>query len=50
MLHKGSWHAGPLFTDAQQSFFNLELTDTNQVDHHTCNLVERYGCALRLSA
>ena len=50
LLHKGSWHAGPLFTEAEQSFFNLELTDTNEVDHHTCNLVERYGCALRLSA
>jgi ureidoglycolate hydrolase len=49
MLHKGTWHAGPLFEGAAQSFFNLELQDTNAVDHHTCNLVERYGRALRLS-
>ena len=49
MLYKGSWHAGPLFEGEPQSFFNLELADTNVTDHHTCNLVERYGCALRLA-
>jgi ureidoglycolate lyase len=48
MLHKGSWHAGPLFEGGEQSFFNLELADTNVVDHHTVDLVARYGCALRL--
>jgi ureidoglycolate hydrolase len=48
MLYKGSWHAGPLFEGAEQSFFNLELTDTNAVDHHTCDLAARYGAALRL--
>lgn len=48
MLQKGTWHAGPLFEGAEQSFFNLELTDTNAVDHHTCDLVARYGCALSL--
>jgi ureidoglycolate lyase len=50
MLFKGSWHAGPLFEGEEQSFFNLELADTNVVDHHTCRLVERYGRALRLAA
>jgi ureidoglycolate lyase len=50
MLHKGSWHAGPLFEAGEQSFFNLELADTNVVDHHTSDLVARYGCALRLRA
>jgi ureidoglycolate hydrolase len=48
MLHKGSWHAGPLFEGEPLSFFNLELADTNVTDHHTCNLVERYGCGLKL--
>lgn len=48
MLYKGSWHAGPMFEGEEQSFFNLELADTNIVDHHTCKLVERYGTALRL--
>jgi ureidoglycolate hydrolase len=50
LLHKGSWHAGPLFEGDEQSFFNLELADTNVVDHHTADLVARYGCALRLRA
>ena len=36
-LHRGTWHAGPLWpgTDAQRTFYNLELADTNVVDHHT---------------
>lgn len=51
MLHKGTWHAGPLFAQgAQQSFFNLELSDTNKVDHQTCDLAARYGLALKLIA
>lgn len=48
MLHKGTWHAGPLFEGDEQSFFNLELADTNVVDHHTSDLVTRFGCALSL--
>jgi len=47
-LHRGTWHAGPLFEAAEASFFNLELADTNVVDHHTCHLTHRYGTALRL--
>ena len=35
-LHEGTWHAGPLFTGEQAcNFANLELADTNTVDHHT---------------
>lgn len=35
-LHQGTWHAGPLFQDAESmDFYNLELSDTNQVDHNT---------------
>ena len=35
-LHEGTWHAGPLFTGYSAcSFANLELADTNVVDHHT---------------
>ena len=37
-LKAGSWHAGPFFTAATQDFFNLELTDTNETDHHTAKL------------
>ena len=42
-LHQGTWHAGPFFTEPEMSFFNLELADTNQVDHHNCYLDRRYG-------
>ena len=49
MLHKGTWHAGPLFpTGSELSFFNLELADTNVVDHHTVDLRQTYGSSLRL--
>jgi ureidoglycolate lyase len=48
MLARGTWHAGPLFADAEASFFNLELSDTNVTDHWNCDLVKRYGVALRL--
>lgn len=42
MLAVGAWHAGPLFDGEAQSFFNLELADTNVVDHHTAVLPEPY--------
>lgn len=45
-LHRGTWHAGPYFTASTMAFFNLELTDTNQVDHHSCNLDHIYGITL----
>lgn len=35
-LHQGTWHAGPLFQNHESmDFYNLELSDTNQVDHNT---------------
>lgn len=35
-LEAGTWHAGPLFDDDDHmDFFNLELSDTNVVDHNT---------------
>jgi ureidoglycolate hydrolase len=37
-LHVGTWHAGPLFEVPVIDFYNLELSDTNLVDHQTCNL------------
>lgn len=52
MLNAGTWHAGPLFSPEpgheERSFFNLELADTNVVDHHTCDLIERYNTRLVL--
>lgn len=48
MLRRGTWHAGPLFEGTEACFFNLELSDTNLTDHHTCKLARRYGTVLRL--
>ena len=33
-LHRSTWHAGPFFEGEHGSFFNLELADTNEADHH----------------
>lgn len=41
-LHVGTWHAGPLFDAPTVDFYNLELSDTNIVDHQTCNLRSRF--------
>jgi ureidoglycolate hydrolase len=42
-LERGTWHAGPYFEQEAIDFYNLELTDTNLVDHHTCDLKSLYG-------
>ncbi|EKQ70686.1 ureidoglycolate hydrolase [Leptolyngbyaceae cyanobacterium JSC-12] len=42
-LEMGTWHAGPYFEAPTVDFYNLELSDTNIVDHDTCNLLETYG-------
>ncbi|KAM3286929.1 hypothetical protein P3S67_020359 [Capsicum chacoense] len=34
-LNVGTWHAGPLFTVEKMDFYNLELSNTNEVDHTT---------------
>ncbi|VAH65635.1 hypothetical protein VPH35_046076 [Triticum aestivum] len=34
-LHAGTWHAGPLFKADALDFYNLELSDTNDVDRTT---------------
>ena len=43
MLGRSTWHAGPYFTGKTKDFFNLELADTNQVDHHSCELGKTFG-------
>ena len=45
-LHRGSWHAGPFFEDDEISFFNLELSNTNEVDHQNCYLEKNHGTIL----
>lgn len=40
-LDRGTWHAGPLLKDqAFLDFYNLELSDTNVVDHTSHSYVE----------
>jgi ureidoglycolate lyase len=49
-LHRGTWHAGPFFDDEEISFLNLELSDTNKMDHQSSDLLQRFGCVLRFAA
>jgi ureidoglycolate hydrolase len=37
-LARGTWHAGPYFTEGHRDFYNLELADTNTADYTTCQL------------
>jgi ureidoglycolate hydrolase len=49
-LHRGTWHAGPFFDDEEEiSFLNLELSDTNEVDHQSSQLARRFGHSLRFA-
>ena len=38
-LEVGTWHAGPYFEHEVIDFYNLELSDTNVVDHFTYNFL-----------
>jgi len=48
-LHRGTWHAGPYFAAPSVDFLNLELADTNIVDHHTVRLDRRFGLAFDIT-
>jgi ureidoglycolate hydrolase len=41
-LEAGTWHAGPYFEHEFVDFYNLELSDTNVVDHFTHNFLKSY--------
>ena len=43
VLHRSTWHAGPYFVEDEVDFVNLELSDTNIVDHHTVRLDSALG-------
>jgi ureidoglycolate hydrolase len=49
-LHRGTWHAGPFFENEDIDFLNLELSNTNEVDHQSSHLSKRFGLALRFRA
>jgi ureidoglycolate lyase len=46
-LHRSVWHAGPFTNGEKIDFMNLELSDTNQVDHFSCRLDKEYGMKFR---
>jgi ureidoglycolate hydrolase len=46
-LHRSTWHAGPFFTAKAADFYNLELSDTNQTDHHPVALDKEFGIEIR---
>lgn len=48
-LEVGTWHAGPYFDHEWVDFYNLELSDTNVIDHETCNLVNRFGLEFEIT-
>ncbi|XP_016463274.1 uncharacterized protein LOC107786328 [Nicotiana tabacum] len=47
-LNHGTWHAGPLFTDDKMDFYNLELNNTNVVDHTTHDFIKKNGVVFLL--
>ncbi|XP_073008355.1 uncharacterized protein [Typha latifolia] len=42
-LNIGTWHAGPLFKAKAVDFYNLELSNTNVVDHTTHDFLKKDG-------
>lgn len=41
-LEAGTWHAGPYFDHEVVDFYNLELSDTNIIDHFTHNFLKTH--------
>ncbi|MDZ8055706.1 MAG: ureidoglycolate lyase [Aulosira sp. ZfuVER01] len=41
-LNEGTWHAGPYFDHEVVDFYNLELNDTNVVDHFTHDFLKSH--------
>ncbi|BAZ40018.1 hypothetical protein NIES4101_59790 [Calothrix sp. NIES-4101] len=41
-LNLGTWHAGPYFNHDVVDFYNLELSDTNVVDHFTHSFLKSH--------
>ncbi len=48
-LAVGTWHAGPYFAAKTVNFYNLELSDTNIVDHQTCDLQAQYQLEFQIA-
>ncbi|MEM9220007.1 MAG: ureidoglycolate lyase [Cyanobacteria bacterium P01_F01_bin.150] len=48
-LDVGTWHAGPYFDQAAIDFYNLELSNTNVIDHDTCSLNAKFGLSFEIT-
>ncbi|KAK2404181.1 ureidoglycolate hydrolase [Trifolium repens] len=48
-LNRGTWHAGPLFKSDAMDFYNLELSNTNVIDHTTHNFKEDNGVVFSIN-
>lgn len=42
-LNVGTWHAGPYFKHEFVDFYNLELSNTNEVDHFTHSFLKSHN-------
>ena len=49
-LALGTWHAGPYFDEQTADFYNLELSDTNSVDHFTYDFQQDQGLTFEIVA
>ncbi|MBD1906114.1 ureidoglycolate lyase [Funiculus sociatus GB2-A5] len=49
-LEIGTWHAGPYFEHEFVDFYNLELSDTNLVDHFTHNFLKSHQLEFEISS
>ena len=47
-LDVGTWHAGPYFDHEFVDFYNLELSDTNLVDHFTHNYLKSHNLSFEI--
>jgi len=47
-LEVGTWHAGPLFDQEFVDFYNLELSDTNVVDHFSHSFLKSHQLKLEI--
>lgn len=48
-LAVGTWHAGPYFDNDTVDFYSLELSNTNLIDHDTCNLKTTYDIEIDIA-
>lgn len=48
-LNQGTWHAGPYFEHEFVDFYNLELADTNLVDHFTHDFIHSHQLEFEIS-